>query len=172
MLDALHFPKWLEDHAHLLKPPVGNAHVWTASDLVVDVVGGPNSRTDYHDDPCEEFFYQFKGNAWLNIIEDGKVRRLELREGAMLVLPPHVRHSPQRPEPDSRCLLIERKRPAGVKDGFEWYCPKCTHRLHRIEVQVADLVKDLPPLFELFYTSTELRTCGACGTVHHGKGPS
>ena len=174
MLSALDFPKWLQDNAHLLKPPVGNASVWQQpyenGDFIVNVVGGPNLRTDFHDDPFEEFFYQFKGNAWLNIIEDGKQRRLELREGALLVLPAHVRHSPQRPEPDSRCLLLERKRPPGVKDAFEWYCPKCTHLLHRVEVQVADLVKDLPPLFERFYASPELRTCSECGTVHPGKG--
>ena len=170
MLTPIHFPKWLEDNAHLLKPPVGNAHVWPDADFIVNVVGGPNFRTDYHDDPYEEFFYQLKGNAWLNVIEDGKFGRVELNEGAMLVLPPHVRHSPQRPEPESRCLLVELKRPPGVLDGFEWYCLKCTHRLHRIEVQVADLVKDLPPLFERFYASAGLRTCSQCGTVHPGKG--
>jgi 3-hydroxyanthranilate 3,4-dioxygenase len=170
MLQAINFPKWLQDNAHLLKPPVGNAHVWPDSDFIVNVVGGPNFRTDFHDDPYEEFFYQFKGNAWLNIVEDGKMRRVDLPEGAMLVLPPHVRHSPQRPEADSRCLLLERKRPAGVLDAFEWYCPSCTNLLHRVEVQVADLVKDLPPLFERFYSSTDLRTCKRCGAVHPGKG--
>jgi 3-hydroxyanthranilate 3,4-dioxygenase len=31
-------------------------------------------------------------------------------------------------------------------------------------------VRDLPPLFERFYASTELRTCKSCGAVHPGKG--
>lgn len=170
MLEALHFPKWLDDHRQLLKPPVGNQQVFQDTDFIVTVVGGPNQRTDFHDDPYEEFFWQFKGNAYLNVFEEGKVRRLELREGAMLVLPPHVRHSPQRPEPDSRCLVIERTRPAGVLDGFEWFCPACANRLHRVEVQVQSLVNDLPPLFEKFYADVEARTCKRCGMVHPGKG--
>src|ERR1041385_1374545 len=101
MLAAMDFPKWLEEHRHLLKPPVGNAQIWADTDFIVTVVGGPNQRTDYHDDPYEEFFYQFKGNMTLRILEDGKPRDMPIREGGIFLLPPHVRHSPQRPEPDS-----------------------------------------------------------------------
>lgn len=170
MLSAIHFPKWLLDNQHLLKPPVGNQQIWLDRDFIVTVVGGPNQRTDFHDDPYEEFFWQFKGNAYLNIFEDGRVRRLELAEGAMFLLPPHVRHSPQRPEPDSRCLVIERTRPAGVVDGFEWFCPSCSHLLYRVEVQLKSLVTDLPPLFEGFYKNLDARQCKQCGTMHPGKG--
>ena len=28
----LNFNRWIEDHAHLLKPPVGNQQVWQGSD--------------------------------------------------------------------------------------------------------------------------------------------
>ena len=57
-LAAFDFARWIDEHAHLLKPPVGNQQVFKeAGDLVVMVVGGPNARTDYHDDPYEEFFY-------------------------------------------------------------------------------------------------------------------
>ena len=52
----LDFRKWVEEHRHLLQPPVGNAKIWSDSDFVVFVVGGPNARTDFHDDPFEEFF--------------------------------------------------------------------------------------------------------------------
>ena len=31
-------------------------------DFIVQVVGGPNQRTDYHLDPYEECFYQLKGD--------------------------------------------------------------------------------------------------------------
>ena len=163
------FPKWLQENAHLLKPPVGNAQLWDHTDFIVTVVGGPNQRTDFHDDPYEEFFWQFKGNAYLNVMENGERRRIELKEGTMLVLPPHVRHSPQRPEPESRCLVIERQRPEGTLDGFEWYCPKCNGLVHRVEVQLKSIVKDLPPLFEAFYASREKRTCSGCGHIHPGK---
>lgn len=169
MLPPINFPQWLADHQHLLKPPVGNQQIWADTDFIVTVVGGPNQRTDFHDDPYEEFFYQFKGNASLNIIEDGRPGNVELNEGAMFLLPPHVRHSPQRPEGESRCIVIERTRPEGVLDGFEWYCGNCNARIHRVEVQLKSIVRDLPPLFEAFYANAEARRCKACGTLHPGK---
>ena len=70
------FQRWIDDHAHLLKPPVGNQQVWQDSDFIVTVVGGPNHRTDYHDDPLEEFFYQLRGNAYLHLWIDGKRERV------------------------------------------------------------------------------------------------
>jgi len=88
----------------------------------------------------------------------------------MLVLPPHVRHSPQRPQPESRCLVIERARPEGVLDGFEWYCQACGALLHRVEVQLRSIVKDLPPLFDAFHSDVPRRTCRNCGALHPGKG--
>jgi 3-hydroxyanthranilate 3,4-dioxygenase len=166
---ALDFQKWIEEHRHLLKPPVGNAQVWEDTDFIVTVVGGPNHRTDFHDDPYEEFFYQMKGNAFLNLMENGKPGRVELKEGAMFLMPPHLRHSPQRPESGSLCLVIERRRPEGVRDGFEWYCRECHHLLHRVDVQLKSIVRDLPPLFERFYASERLRTCRNCGATHPGK---
>ena len=66
--------------------------------------------------------------------------------------------------------MIERTRPEGVKDGFEWYCRECHRLLHRVEVQLKSIVRDLPPLFEKFYASEKLRTCAGCGAVHPGKG--
>jgi 3-hydroxyanthranilate 3,4-dioxygenase len=164
------FNRWIDEHQHLLKPPVGNAQIWQDTDFIVTVVGGPNQRTDYHDDPLEEFFYQLRGNMVLRIHEDGKPRDIPIREGEIFLLPPHVRHSPQRPEPGSVGLVIERQRPQGLVDGFEWFCPACNTRLHRVEVQLKSIVKDLPPLFEQFYADAEKRTCKSCGTVHPGKG--
>ena len=56
-------------------------------------------------------------------------------------------------------------------DGFEWYCFNCGARVHRVEVEVMDIVKDLPPLFQAFYADEDARTCGQCGTRHPGKEP-
>ena len=163
------FQRWLDDHADRLKPPVGNQQIWQDADFIVTVVGGPNQRTDFHDDPLEEFFYQFKGNAHLMIMADGKLERVDLKEGDIFLLPPHVRHSPQRPEADSRCMVIERQRPAGLTDGFEWYCLECNHLIYRVEVQLKSIVSDLPPLFERFYNDPALRVCKHCNAVHPGK---
>jgi len=164
------FQRWIDEHAHLLKPPVGNQQVWQDADFIVTVVGGPNARTDFHDDPLEEFFWQFEGNAYLEIWDDGRFERVDLKEGDIYLLPPRVRHSPQRPEPGSRCLVIERQRPQGLTDGFEWYCARCASLVHRIEVQLASIVDDLPKAYARFYDAPEgARRCPACGTLHPGR---
>ena len=41
----LNFPRWLDQNAHLLKPPVNNQQIWQDSDFMVTVVGGPNQRS-------------------------------------------------------------------------------------------------------------------------------
>jgi len=169
MLATIDFQQWIEDHRHLLKPPVGNAQIWEDTDFIVTIVGGPNQRTDFHDDPFEEFFYQIEGNMILRTIQDGKIVDVPIRQGHIFLLPPHVRHSPQRPEAGSIGLVIERRRPEGDKDAIEWYCPNCVSLVHRAEVQLTSIVKDLPPIFEQFYGSEALRTCKTCGTVHPGK---
>ena len=90
---AFNFSRWIDENAHLLRPPVGNRLVFPAAeDLIVQVVGGPNRRTDYHDDPYEEFFYQLRGNMVLRILEDGRPRELPVREGEVLHIPSWVEH--------------------------------------------------------------------------------
>lgn len=166
----LNFPKWLDDNAHLLKPPVGNQQIWSDADFMVTVVGGPNQRTDFHDDPLEEFFYQIKGNAWLLMWDRGKYDKVELREGDIFLMAPHVLHSPQRPEAGSLCLVIERHRPPGVQDAFQWCCAACGNVVKRVDVQLQSIVADLPPLYESFYNSPVAeRVCSGCGEVHPGR---
>jgi 3-hydroxyanthranilate 3,4-dioxygenase len=170
MRRPINFSRWIEENRHLLEPPVGNQQVWKDSDLIVTVVGGPNQRTDFHDDPYEEYFHQFKGNAHLLIADRGRIERIDLREGDIFLLPAHMRHSPQRPEPGSLCTVIELPRPAGVLDAFEWYCAACGGLVHRGELQLEDIVKDLPVAYRRFYDAPVAgRTCPACGTVHPGS---
>ena len=57
-LRAFNFKRWIDEHRHLLKPPVGNKVVFTDSEFIIMVVGGPNARRDFHVDPGEAFFYQ------------------------------------------------------------------------------------------------------------------
>src|SRR4029077_4497245 len=68
-LKAFNFQAWIEENKEKFKPPVGNAQVWEDGEMMVTVVGGPNHRSDYHDDPTEEFFYQLKGNIFLRLME-------------------------------------------------------------------------------------------------------
>ena len=74
----LNFKSWIDKNRHLLKPPVGNKVVYDDGDFMVMVVGGPNSRKDYHVDPVEEFFYQLEGDMVLKVIEDGKRIDIEI----------------------------------------------------------------------------------------------
>ncbi len=105
-LSAFNFQRWIDDHKHLLKPPVGNQMVFKDAGLMVTVVGGPNKRTDYHDDPVEEFFYQLKGDMVLKIhdTQTGDFYDVPIREGDIFLLPAHLRHSPQRPQEGSRVV--------------------------------------------------------------------
>ena len=104
----------------------------------------------------------------LKVIDEGRPRDLPIREGEILLIPAHFRHSPQR-EAGSVGLVVEKIRPLEVDDAFEWYCLKCFACIHRVEVNVQNIVADLPPLFEAFYASMDKRTCRQCGAVHPGK---
>lgn len=172
-LKAFNFQQWIDEHAHLLKPPVCNVTVWQDSDFMVMVIGGPNQRLDYHDDPVEEFFFQLKGDMFLRTMveKDGQnvTEDVHIREGEVLLLPKHVRHSPQRPQAGSIGLVVEYRRPEGAKDGFEWYCLECNHLVNRVEVILKSIVDDLPPLFNAFYQDEKKRKCSNCGAVHPGK---
>jgi 3-hydroxyanthranilate 3,4-dioxygenase len=170
-LKGFNFQKWIDEHKDRLKPPVGNQQIWEDADLMVTVVGGPNQRTDYHDDPVEEFFYQLKGNMVLKVVDNGNFYDVPLREGDIFLLPPHVRHSPQRPEEGSIGLVVEPKRGADQRDAFEWYCFDCQALVHRVEISLRSIVTDLPPLYRAFYDDKAARTCKNCGTVHPGKIP-
>src|SRR3546814_16434323 len=62
----LNLQAWIEEHRHLLKPPVGNNCIYDG-EFIVMVVGGPNTRTDYHWDAGPEWFYHLEGELLLRI---------------------------------------------------------------------------------------------------------
>jgi 3-hydroxyanthranilate 3,4-dioxygenase len=166
------FQDWIERNKDNLKPPVSNKQLFDEkTGMIVMIVGGPNKRVDFHDDPVQEFFYQLKGDMLLKIAEGGKIYDVKIKEGDVFLLPPHARHSPQRPVEGSVGLVVEGARTPDMRDGFEWFCFKCGEKVHRVEVQLKDIVKDLPPLYEAFYSDEKARTCPKCGTVHPGKTP-
>ena len=162
------FTQWIEDNRHLLKPPVGNKCIYDDTDFVVMVVGGPNSRKDYHFNEGEELFYQLEGDIVVKIIDEGKPRDIHIRQGDMFLLPPRTPHSPQR-GPNTIGLVIERKRADSEEkkelDGFMWYCENCGEKLYEEFEYVSDIVKQLPPIFDRFYNNKENCTCKNCGTV-------
>lgn len=158
------FKKWIDEHRHLLKPPVGNKQVYEDAEFIVMVVGGPNARKDYHWEEGEEFFYQLEGDIVVKIQEDGKAVEVPIKEGEIFLLPAKVPHSPVRSE-GSIGLVIERKRTNGEKDGLLWFCDNCNNKLYDEYFVLNSIEKDFIPVFKKFYASEELRTCNKCGTV-------
>lgn len=163
MLPPINFKKWIEENRHLMKPPVGNKCVYDG-DFIVMVVGGPNSRKDYHFQDGPEFFYQLEGDIQVGIVEDGKQKIYDIKEGEIFYVPPKTPHSPRRPA-NTVGLVIERKRTPEELDGFQWYCENCHQKLHEKFFTLTDIVSQLPPLLKEFYDSKELRTCKNCGAV-------
>ena len=158
---------WINEHRDLLKPPVGNQCVYKdAENFIVMVVGGPNARKDYHYNQSEELYYQVEGNIVLKIIDDGQPKDIPINEGDMFLLPSNTPHSPQR-GPNTVGLVIEKVRAEekNEEDAFMWFCEKCGNKLYEEYVFVKDIVKQLPPIMERFYSNEELRTCDNCGHV-------
>jgi 3-hydroxyanthranilate 3,4-dioxygenase len=163
MIPPINFKTWIDEHRHLLKPPVGNQVVYKDSEFIIMVVGGPNARKDFHYNEGEEFFYQLEGDMQLPIIEDGKVNVIDIKEGEIFLLPPKVPHSPQR-GPNTIGLVVERMRKEDESDACMWFCEKCNNQLHRAEFHLKDIVEQLPVLLDQFYSNKQLTTCSDCGT--------
>lgn len=156
---------WIDEHRHLLKPPVGNQQVFKDNkDFIVMVVGGPNARKDYHVDEGEELFLQIEGDIVVKIIEDGQPVDIHIKAGDMFLLPPNVPHSPRRPA-GTVGVVLERYRSAGELDGFQWYCENCGHKLYEEYAEITDIVSQLPPIMNRFWLDEHKRTCQVCGTV-------
>ncbi len=167
-LAAFSFQSWIDDHRDLLKPPVGNKCVYDeAEDFIVMVVGGPNSRKDYHYNEGEELFMQIEGDIVLKIIEDGEKRDIHIRQGDIFLLPPKVPHSPQRPA-NTIGLVIERTRQEDENDGCMWFCDNCGEKVYDQYFHLdkpSDIVDKLRGVMENFHGSEELRKCKKCGSV-------
>lgn len=161
-LKAFDFMHWIEEHRDSLKPPVCNQVVFEDSEFIVMVVGGPNSRTDYHWDPGDEFFYQIEGDMLLKTVQAGGMVDVPIRQGQMLMLPSGVPHSPQR-YADTVGMVIERHRRPDEQDGFMWFCENCGNKLYEEFLHVSDIVAQLPPVFDRFYGDPDNRRCDACG---------
>ena len=165
MQGAFNFKKWIDENRHLLKPPVGNKVVWKDREFIVMTVGGPNSRTDFHVNQSEEFFYQLEGNMTLKVInEEGKFQDLRISEGDIFLLPPNTPHSPQR-EAGSIGLVIERRRRENEIDGLQWYCENCGTKLYEEFFKLVNIETQFPEVFERYYNSGHT-TCKKCAHVN------
>eukprot|EP01012_Entosiphon_sulcatum_P043155 TRINITY_DN57362_c0_g1_i1.p1 TRINITY_DN57362_c0_g1~~TRINITY_DN57362_c0_g1_i1.p1 ORF type:complete len:176 (+),score=16.44 TRINITY_DN57362_c0_g1_i1:245-772(+) len=163
--------QWIEENRHLLKPPVGNQQLYKESgDYIVMIVGGPNSRKDFHYNESEELFYQLQGDVMVRIHEDGVIKDIPIKEGDMFLLPGKTPHSPQRGE-NTIGLVIEKKREQPEQDGFIWFCENCHEKLYEEYFELTDIVSQLPPLMQRFYGDEAKRTCKKCGTFMEPPAP-
>ncbi|MCF7560540.1 3-hydroxyanthranilate 3,4-dioxygenase [Sabulilitoribacter multivorans] len=164
LVSPINFKAWIEENRHLLKPPVGNKVVWKDGDFIVMVVGGPNSRKDYHYNETPEFFYQIEGDIVLKIIDKGTPKDVHIKEGDIYLLPPKVPHSPQRGA-NTVGLVIEYKRPEGMRDALLWFCENCVTKLYEEDFMVENIETDMPKIFDNYYKDTDKRSCPNCGEV-------
>ncbi len=163
-LAAFNFKQWIDEHRDVLQPPVCNKQVFSDSEFIIMVVGGPNSRKDYHYDEGEEFFYQLEGDMLLKTIQGGKPVDIPIREGEIFLLPARMPHSPQR-FANTVGLVIERQRREDEKDGFMWFCENCDHKIYEEYFHLTDIETQLTPVFDRFWSNKVNRTCSQCGMV-------
>lgn len=162
---AFNLPKWIAENRAHLKPPVGNKLLY-AGEFKVMIVAGPNSRTDYHVEAGEEWYYMLEGRMTLKVVDDGEFYDVPLGPGDTFCLPAGVPHSPQR-EANSLGIVVERERRPGDVDAMQWYCPRenCRALLHRAEFFCRDLEKDLPPVIRDYFGDEKKRSCKKCDFV-------
>jgi 3-hydroxyanthranilate 3,4-dioxygenase len=155
---------WIAEHRDELKPPVGNRRLFRDSEFIIMVVGGPNTRKDFHLDPAEEFFFQLEGTMILRTVANARVVEHRLGAGDIFLLPPNVPHCPLRPA-NTVGLVVERERRPGEMDGFQWYCERCESLLYEEKFVLSDIETQFPALFERYYGNLQLRSCRRCGAV-------
>ena len=162
-LSSFNLMNWIDENRELLKPPMLNKPVWKNTDFIIMILAGPILRTDFHVNPYEEFFYQFKGNMTLKVLENKTIKEIKVSEGSVFLLPAYLPHSPQRPEQGSIGLVIERTRPKGIMDQFEWICENCFTSVHRVKLHSSNFTKDRNSLFRKYYSEIANEHCPSCG---------
>ena len=167
LFQPVNLSKWVDEHRHLLKPPVGNKVVWRDErDTIIMIVAGPNARKDYHVNVTEEFFYQVEGDITVGIIspDTGKPEDIVIREGEIYLLPANVPHNPRRPA-GSVGLVIEQKRPAGAKDKLQWYSDDTNELVYEAEFELQNIETDLKRIMDEFWSNEDLRRCKSTGSI-------
>nr|XP_056709240.1 3-hydroxyanthranilate 3,4-dioxygenase [Euleptes europaea] len=148
--------KWIEENRAAFLPPVCNKLMHRCQ-LNVMFVGGPNQRKDYHIEEGEELFYQLEGDMCLKIIENGKHKDIDIKEGEMFLLPARIPHSPQRYE-NTVGLVIERQRLKTETDGLRYYVGESTDVLFERWFHCDDLGTQLIPIIQEFFSSRQFQT--------------
>ncbi|KAJ5473041.1 hypothetical protein N7530_007042 [Penicillium desertorum] len=162
---------WLSANSQKLQPPVNNQCLYSGKDFILMAVGGPNTRSDYHINQTEEWFYQIKGDMLLRIVENGSCfRDIVIREGEMFLLPGDIPHCPIRYK-ETIGLVMERTRPPHVVDRIRCYCPNAdAHQtvpsiIREESFHCADIETQLKDLINHWMTDESTRKCADCGQI-------
>ncbi|KAG5462857.1 MAG: hypothetical protein BJ554DRAFT_3201, partial [Olpidium bornovanus] len=143
-----------------------------------------------------EWFYQYKGDMLLKVVDNGEFKDIPIREGEMMLLPGarvtrpncliadqnpvacslvstrfftgNVPHNPVR-FANTVGLVIERSRPEGKEDSLRWYCSNCREIVHEATFYCTDLGRQLKPVIEAYASDEKMRTCKKCGKVNEAK---
>jgi 3-hydroxyanthranilate 3,4-dioxygenase len=149
---------WLDEIRPTLQPPVCNKMLFaSAAGLQIMVVGGPNQRSDFHIESGEELFLQLEGRMVLRVEEQGRLRDIEICEGEMFLLPPHIPHSPQRFAGTMGLVLERARREGDGLDGLRWYVAGEGNArvLYEETFHCTDLAKQLGPVIARFKASPQ-----------------
>jgi 3-hydroxyanthranilate 3,4-dioxygenase len=157
-LTPVNLAEWIESIRPTLQPPVCNRMLYAPPGCVLQlmVVGGPNQRGDFHVEDGEELFFQLEGDMVLRVEERGALRDVRIPEGACLLLPGRVPHSPQR-FAGTLGLVAERTRRRGEVDGLRWYTAGGAV-LYEETFACTDLATQLAPVIARFKASEAART--------------
>ena len=149
-LKAFNFKRWIDEHRHLLKPPVGNKQVFTDSEFIIMVVGGRTAaristsiraRNSSTSSKAASRWPRCRtASAWTS--RSAKARSSCCRRTCRT-----RRAGP----PNTVGLVIERTRRAGERDGFQWYCENCGNKLYEEFVEITNIETQLPPVFDRFF---------------------
>ena len=168
VLDSFDLKRWIEENQDRLKPPTAAETILRNDKYMVTIVGGPNSRRDFHVNKGSEFFYQIKGTLTLRVQEHNTPRDITINEGEIFLLPPETPHAPQRPA-DTVGLVLESVRQPNEFDTHQWFCEKCNHLLFEKSAHMEVLERDMPPVFEAYYANTINQECDKCSHLNPGR---
>ena len=141
--------------------------LWATFHSYLQIVGGPNARTDYHINETAEWFYQYRGSMLLKVVDNDHnppFRDIPIYEGDMFLLPPNTPHNPVR-FADTVGIVLEQPRPAGSKDRLRWYCQHCGEIVHEAAFHCTDLGTQIKEAVNAFRSDDSKRKCAKCGEL-------